>query len=95
MNNMGAPVRSSEGRVPLPQTWAKAMAATLIRKICQQSRGSRYELRDHLTTALDAGSIRPEKYEELAAMAISAIKLVHGYSRATRNLKAAAEDELS
>jgi hypothetical protein len=48
-----------------------------------------------LTAALDAGYIRQEKYEELEAMAISAMKLVHGYSRATRNLKAAAEDELS
>jgi hypothetical protein len=95
MKNMGSPVESSEGRVPLPQTLAKAIAATLIRKICRQSRGSRYELRDHLTAALDAGYIRQEKYEELEAMAISAMKLVHGYSRATRNLKAAAEDELS
>jgi four helix bundle protein len=57
---------------------------------CRQSRGSLYELRDHLTTALDAGYIRHEKYEELEAMAMSAIKLVNGYIRATRNLKAAA-----
>ena len=59
-------------------------------QFCRQSRGSLYELRDHLTTALDAGYIQQEKYERLEAMAISAIKLVNGYIRATRNLKAAA-----
>lgn len=37
------------------------------------------ELRDHLTTALDAGYIPKECYEELEAMAISAIRLVNGY----------------
>jgi hypothetical protein len=43
-----------------------------------------------LTTALDAGYIQKEKYEQLEAMAISAIGLVNGYIRATRSLKAAA-----
>ncbi len=60
-------------------------------QFCRQSRGSLYELRDHLTTALDAGYIEREKYDELDAMAISAIKLVNGYIRATRILKAASE----
>jgi four helix bundle protein len=59
-------------------------------QFCRQSRGSLYELRDHLTTALDAGYIQQQKYEELEAMAMSAIRLVNGYIRATRNLKAAA-----
>jgi four helix bundle protein len=59
-------------------------------QFCRQSRGSLYELRDHLTTALDAGYIQQEKYEQLEAIAMSAIKLVNGYIRATRNLKAAA-----
>jgi four helix bundle protein len=58
-------------------------------QFCRQSRGSLYELRDHLTTALDAGYIGQQKYEELDAMAMSAIKLVNGYIRSTRNLKAA------
>jgi four helix bundle protein len=58
-------------------------------QFCRQSRGSLYELRDHLTTALDAGCSRQQKYEQLEAMAMSAIKLVNGYIRATRNLKAA------
>jgi four helix bundle protein len=59
-------------------------------QFCRQSRGSLYELRDHLTTALDAGYIQQEKYAQLEAMALSAIKLANGYIRATRNLKAAA-----
>jgi four helix bundle protein len=56
-------------------------------QFCRQSRGSLYELRDHLTTALDAGYISHEKYKELDATAISAIRLVNGYIRATKNLK--------
>lgn len=55
------------------------------------SRGSLYELRDHLTTALDAGYIPKDKYEQLDAMAISAIRLVNGYIRATKNLKISAD----
>ncbi|HYL68351.1 MAG TPA: four helix bundle protein [Candidatus Limnocylindria bacterium] len=57
-------------------------------QFCRQSRGSLYELRDHLTTAMDAGYISEESHKELDAMAISAIKLVNGYMRATQNLKA-------
>lgn len=60
-------------------------------QFCRQSRGSLYELRDHLTTDLDAGYIQQEKYKELDSMAISAIKLVNGYIRATRKLKAESE----
>jgi four helix bundle protein len=58
-------------------------------QFCRQSRGSLYELRDHLTTALDAGYISEEKYLELDAQAISAIRLVNGYIRATKKLKSA------
>lgn len=32
---------------------------------CRQSRGSLYEVRDHLTTALDARYISREKYDDL------------------------------
>jgi len=56
----------------------------------RQSRGSVYELRDHLTTALDAGYISEDTYKELDAMAISVIRLVNGYIRSTKNLKASA-----
>jgi len=58
-------------------------------QFCRISRGSLYELRDHLTTALDAGYLPKARYEELNAMAISAVRLVNGYIRATQNLKMA------
>jgi four helix bundle protein len=60
-------------------------------QFCRLSRGSLYELRDHLTTALDAGYIPKETFAELNAMAVSAIRLVNGYIRATRNLKLASD----
>jgi len=56
-------------------------------QFCRQSRGSVYELRDHLTTALDAGYISQETYAQLESMAMSVIRLINGYIRSTKNLK--------
>ncbi len=53
-------------------------------QFCRQSRGSLYELRDHLTTALDAGYITQEEYTRYDGQAISVAKLINGYIRATR-----------
>jgi four helix bundle protein len=53
-------------------------------QFCRQSRGSVYEIRDHLTTALDAGYVTPEQYKQLDLKAISVIKLINGYLRATK-----------
>ena len=53
-------------------------------QFCWQSRGSVYEVRDHLTTALDAGYITPEQFKQFDLQAISVIKLINGYLRATR-----------
>lgn len=53
-------------------------------QFCRQSRGSVYEIRDHLTTALDAGYITPEQYKQFDLQAISVIKLINGYVRATK-----------
>jgi len=39
-------------------------------QFCRQSRGSVYELRDHLTTALDAGYITREEYRETDRQAV-------------------------
>jgi len=61
-------------------------------QFCRLSRGSLYELRDHLTTALDAGYISKESFAKLDEMAISAIRLVNGYIRATRSLKVASDE---
>jgi four helix bundle protein len=62
-------------------------------QFCRVSRGSLYELRDHLTTALDAGYIPKARYDELDAMAVSAVRPVNGYIRATKNLKALAKPD--
>lgn len=56
-------------------------------QFCRQARGSLYELRDHLTTALDAGYLSKETFAELDATAVSAIRPINGYIRATKNLK--------
>jgi 23S rRNA-intervening sequence protein len=48
-------------------------------QFCRQSRGSVYEIRDHLTTALDAAYITPEQYKQFDLQAISVIKLINGY----------------
>jgi len=53
-------------------------------QFCRQSRGSVYEVPDHLTTAHDAGYITPEQYKQFDLQAISVIKLINGHLRATR-----------
>jgi four helix bundle protein len=56
-------------------------------QVCRQSRGSVYELRDHFTTALDAGYITKEQYAVVDRQAISVIKLINGYIRSTKERK--------
>ena len=60
-------------------------------QFCRQSRGSLYELRDHLTTALDAGYITPREYREHDLQAVAVLRLLNGYIRATRQRKLQAE----
>ena len=52
-------------------------------QFCRQSRGSVYEVRDHLTTALDAGFLSTETFDQLNSKAVSVVKLLNGYIRAT------------
>jgi four helix bundle protein len=56
-------------------------------QFCRQSRGSAYELRDHLTTVLDAGYISPKEYKQLDHQAVAVLKLINGYIRATKQRK--------
>jgi len=56
----------------------------------RQSRASAYELRDHLTTALDAGYLSKEKFEELNELAKSVARLLNGYIRSTKERREAA-----
>jgi four helix bundle protein len=60
-------------------------------QFCRQSRASAYELRDHLTTALDAGHFSREVYEATEDLAMQAIRLVNGYIRRTKALKVETE----
>ena len=50
----------------------------------RQSRGSAYELRDHLTTSSDEGYISTDKFTELNELAKSVIRLLNGYIRSTK-----------
>lgn len=54
----------------------------------RQSRASVFELRDHLTTALDAGYISRGRYKELDGLAMDVVRLLNGYIRSTKKLKA-------
>lgn len=53
-------------------------------QFCRHARASAYELRDHLTTALDAGHIQPEEWEQTEALAKRVIQVLNGYIRSTR-----------
>ncbi len=51
---------------------------------CRLARGSAYEVRDHLTAALDAGYVSPKEWNRLDALAQRTIQVLNGYIRATR-----------
>ena len=53
-------------------------------QFCRHSRGSAMEVRDHLTTALDAGYITEKRWKELEEQARRVIHVLNGYIRATR-----------
>jgi four helix bundle protein len=57
----------------------------------RQSRASAYELRDHLTTALDAAYITKEKFAALDELAKSVVRLLNGYIRSTKERRDAAK----
>lgn len=48
-------------------------------KFMFQSRGSIFELKDHLIIARDEGYLSNDKYEELQSLIISGSKLLNGY----------------
>lgn len=48
-------------------------------QFCRQSRGSAYELVDHLITALDCEYIQKGQYHELRDQIIECIKMTNGY----------------
>ena len=62
-------------------------------QFCRQSRASVYELRDHLTSVLDAGYCAVEKLKGIDRLAMSEIRLLNGYIRSTKNRKERAESQ--
>jgi four helix bundle protein len=52
-------------------------------QFCRQARGSVFEVRDHLMTALDAGFISNDEYTEANALAQRMAQTLNGYIRAT------------
>ena len=56
-------------------------------QFCRQSRGSLYEILDHLTTSLDQVYISEESFQELKAQVMSSIRLLNGYLRMLQNAK--------
>lgn len=48
-------------------------------QFCRQSRGSLFEIVDHLTVALDEGYLKKETFEALKTDVFAIIKKVNGY----------------
>lgn len=58
-------------------------------QFCRQSRGSLFELRDHLTTCVDQNYLSLTEGERLDLMAQRVAQILNGYLRSTLALKAA------
>jgi len=57
-------------------------------QFCRQARGSAFELRDHLTTALDYNYVTPEQFKKADALAQRVVQTINGYIRSTKALQA-------
>jgi len=57
-------------------------------QFCRQGRGSAYEVRDHLVTAVDAKFISEAEYAEADKLAQRVIQVLNGYIRATAKRQA-------
>ena len=55
-------------------------------QFCRQARGSVFEVRDHLTSALDAGHLPARTAAEIDSSAQRVIQVLNGYIRATQKL---------
>jgi four helix bundle protein len=62
-------------------------------QFCRQSRGSAFELRDHLVAALDEGHISRERWKQADTMAQRFIQVLNGYIRSTRARQQAGSGE--
>jgi len=56
-------------------------------QFCRQSRGSMYELQDHLITCLDEKYVEESRYNELFSLLENGIKALNGYIRMLKRQK--------
>jgi four helix bundle protein len=56
-------------------------------QFCRHARGSAYEVRDHLTTALDGGMLSEAEWKAADALAQRVIQVLNGYIRSTQSLE--------
>ncbi len=56
-------------------------------QFCRHARGSAFEVRDHLTTALDAGYLSQKEWAIADALAQRVIQVLNGYIRSTQKLQ--------
>lgn len=54
-------------------------------QFCRQSRGSIYELQDHIITCFDQGYIKEETYNSLQELMLEVIRLMDGYIKFLNN----------
>ena len=57
-------------------------------QFCRQSRGSLYEILDHLIAALDSTYISEQSFQDLRNQVFTSIKLLNGYLRMLQRSKA-------
>lgn len=55
-------------------------------QFCRQARGSAYEIRDHLATALDSEYLSREEWMQADVLGQRVIQVLNGYIRATQAL---------
>jgi four helix bundle protein len=62
-------------------------------QFCRISRGSMYEVQDHLITCLDNNYINEEEYDKAYNISTNAIKVIDGYIRFLKNKSKEQEKE--
>ncbi|MDO9464790.1 MAG: four helix bundle protein [bacterium] len=64
-------------------------------QFCRQSRGSIYEMQDHLITCLDEGYIAKEDYEKIYSLYEKATKAINGYIRLLKRQQAENKERIA
>jgi len=64
-------------------------------QFCRQSRGSMYEMQDHLITCLDEGYIAKEDYEKNYSLYEKAAKAINGYIKLLKRQQAENKERIA